>query len=84
MVEAQTKDYLATMLRQIQANNSNPHMGNMCSALLSQIQVAENTVDRKKAVTSDVGDKKMPAKLEFAVEEVHGHIMDEKCPAASK
>eukprot|EP00957_Ditylum_brightwellii_P144079 10977961-Ditylum_brightwellii.AAC.1 len=62
MVEAQTKEYLVTMLQQMQANNSSPHMGNMCSVLLSQMQVAENTVYRKKAVTSDTGDKKMPAK----------------------
>eukprot|EP00957_Ditylum_brightwellii_P119813 9142007-Ditylum_brightwellii.AAC.1 len=64
MVEAQTKDYLATMLWHIQANNSSPHMGNMCSALLSQMQAAENTVDWKKAVTSGDGERKMPAKHE--------------------
>eukprot|EP00957_Ditylum_brightwellii_P008787 666516-Ditylum_brightwellii.AAC.1 len=69
MVEAQTKDYLATMLQQMEVNNSSPQMGNMCSAPLSQMQVAENTVDRKKAAK---------------IEEVYGHIMDEKCPDASK
>eukprot|EP00957_Ditylum_brightwellii_P085077 6468680-Ditylum_brightwellii.AAC.1 len=110
MVEAQTKEYLATMLRQMQANNSSSHMGNMCSSLLSQMQVAENTVDMKKAATSDAGDKKMPANCKesdrkksatsdagdkkmpakrkesvvVGVEEVQGHIMDEKLSAASK
>eukprot|EP00957_Ditylum_brightwellii_P184063 14020888-Ditylum_brightwellii.AAC.1 len=70
------------MLWQMQANNSSPHMGNMCSALLSQMQVAENTVEREKVVTSDDRDRKMPAKrkesMVVAVEEVHGHVMDEK------
>eukprot|EP00957_Ditylum_brightwellii_P011657 880385-Ditylum_brightwellii.AAC.1 len=88
MVEAQTKDYLTTMLQQMRATDSSPHMGNMCSALLSQIQTAEKTVDRKKAVTSDDGDREIPAKCKesvvVAVEEVHGHIMDENPQAASK
>eukprot|EP00957_Ditylum_brightwellii_P139083 10601208-Ditylum_brightwellii.AAC.1 len=90
MVEAQTKDYLAKKLQQMQANNSSPHVENMCSVLLSQMQAAENTVDRKKAVTVDDRDREMPTKHEckdsvvVAVDEVHGHVMDEKHPAASK
>eukprot|EP00957_Ditylum_brightwellii_P067152 5097121-Ditylum_brightwellii.AAC.1 len=54
------------------------------------MQVAENTVDRKKATTSDAGDKKMPAKCECKYDinnyfsKCTGHIMDEKLPAASK
>eukprot|EP00957_Ditylum_brightwellii_P038736 2928169-Ditylum_brightwellii.AAC.1 len=64
MVEAQAKEYLAKILQQMQANNSSPDMGNMCSQLLSKMQMAENTDDKKKAATSETGDKKMPAKHE--------------------
>eukprot|EP00957_Ditylum_brightwellii_P040529 3067251-Ditylum_brightwellii.AAC.1 len=49
----------------------------------------ENTTDdNKTSATSEAGDKKMPAKHKESVvdgvEEVEGHVMDEKLPVASK
>eukprot|EP00957_Ditylum_brightwellii_P082144 6246800-Ditylum_brightwellii.AAC.1 len=59
--------------------------------------MTENTDDKKKAATSETGDKKMPAKCDCkfnmnngkesvvdGVEEVEGHVMDETVPVASK
>eukprot|EP00957_Ditylum_brightwellii_P152085 11579549-Ditylum_brightwellii.AAC.1 len=64
IVEDKTKNYLATIFWQMQANNPSPDMGNMFSQLLSQMQMTENTAEKKKTAIKETGDKKKPEKCE--------------------